>query len=77
MRSLGGVVGKVPISVTRWLPTLLHVPFWRPVREGNLSTEFNDFVIVHDGEQVTKHPNPKHLKRHEKNLVIETAETSP
>jgi putative transposase len=27
-----------------------------------------DFAIVHDGEQVTKHPNPKHLKRHEKNL---------
>ncbi|NER21983.1 MAG: IS200/IS605 family element transposase accessory protein TnpB [Symploca sp. SIO1C2] len=28
-----------------------------------------DFAIVHDGEQVTKHPNPKHLKRHEKNLA--------
>ncbi|BAY43903.1 transposase [Scytonema sp. HK-05] len=28
-----------------------------------------DFAIVHDGEQVTKHSNPKHLKRHEKNLA--------
>jgi putative transposase len=28
-----------------------------------------DFAIVHDGEQVTKYPNPKHLKRHEKNLA--------
>lgn len=28
-----------------------------------------DFAIVHDGEQVTKYANPKHLKRHEKNLA--------
>jgi putative transposase len=28
-----------------------------------------DFAIVHDGEQVTKHSNPKYLKRHEKNLA--------
>ncbi len=28
-----------------------------------------DFAIVHDGEQVTKHSNPNHLKRHEKNLA--------
>jgi putative transposase len=28
-----------------------------------------DFAIVHDGEQVTKYSNPKHLKRHEKNLA--------
>ncbi len=28
-----------------------------------------DFAIVHDGEEVTKHSNPKHLKRHEKNLA--------
>ncbi|MHC5719985.1 MAG: RNA-guided endonuclease InsQ/TnpB family protein, partial [Nostoc sp.] len=28
-----------------------------------------DFAIVHDGKQVTKHSNPKHLKRHEKNLA--------
>jgi putative transposase len=28
-----------------------------------------DFAIVHDGEQLTKHSNPKHLKRHEKNLA--------
>jgi putative transposase len=28
-----------------------------------------DFAIVHDGEQVTKYGNPKHLKRHEKNLA--------
>ena len=28
-----------------------------------------DFAIIHDGEQVTKHSNPKHLKRHEKNLA--------
>jgi putative transposase len=28
-----------------------------------------DFAIVHDGKEVTKHSNPKHLKRHEKNLA--------
>ena len=28
-----------------------------------------DFAIVHDGEQVSKHSNPKYLKRHEKNLT--------
>ena len=28
-----------------------------------------DFAIVHDGEEVTKYSNPRHLKRHEKNLV--------
>lgn len=28
-----------------------------------------DFAVVHDGEQVTKYANPKHLKRHEKNLA--------
>jgi putative transposase len=28
-----------------------------------------DFAIVHDGEEVTKHSNPKHLNRHEKNLA--------
>jgi len=28
-----------------------------------------DFAIVHDGEQVIKHSNPKHLKRHERNLA--------
>jgi putative transposase len=28
-----------------------------------------DFAIVHDGSHVTKHSNPKHLKRHEKNLA--------
>jgi putative transposase len=28
-----------------------------------------DFAIVHDGEEVTKYSNPKHLKRHEKNLA--------
>ena len=28
-----------------------------------------DFAIVHDGEQVTKYSNPKHLKRHERNLA--------
>ena len=28
-----------------------------------------DFAIVDDGEQVTKYSNPKHLKRHEKNLA--------
>ncbi len=28
-----------------------------------------DFAIVHDGKEVTKYSNPKHLKRHEKNLA--------
>jgi putative transposase len=28
-----------------------------------------DFAIVHDGEQVVKYANPRHLKRHEKNLA--------
>lgn len=28
-----------------------------------------DFAIVHDGEQVIKYANPRHLKRHEKNLA--------
>lgn len=28
-----------------------------------------DFAIVYDGEEVTKYSNPKHLKRHEKNLA--------
>ncbi len=28
-----------------------------------------DFAIVHDGEQVSKYSNPRHLKRHEKNLA--------
>ncbi len=28
-----------------------------------------DFAIVHDGEQVAKYSNPKHLKRHERNLA--------
>lgn len=28
-----------------------------------------DFAIVHDGEEVIKYSNPKHLKRHEKNLA--------
>ena len=28
-----------------------------------------DFAIVHDGEEVTKYSNPKHLERHEKNLA--------
>jgi len=28
-----------------------------------------DFAIVHDGEEVTKYSNPKHLKGHEKNLA--------
>jgi putative transposase len=28
-----------------------------------------DFAIVHDGNEFTKHSNPKHLKRHEQNLA--------
>jgi putative transposase len=28
-----------------------------------------DFAIVHDGTEVTKYSNPKHLKRHERNLA--------
>ncbi len=28
-----------------------------------------DFAIVHDGTNVTKYSNPKHIKRHEKNLA--------
>lgn len=28
-----------------------------------------DFAIVHNGEQVTNYSNPRHLKRHEKNLA--------
>ncbi len=28
-----------------------------------------DFAIVHDGENVTKYSNPKHFKRHQKNLA--------
>ena len=28
-----------------------------------------DFAIVHDGNEVTKYSNPKHLKRHERNLA--------
>ena len=28
-----------------------------------------DFAIVHDGENVTKYANPKHFKRHQKNLA--------
>jgi putative transposase len=28
-----------------------------------------DFAIVHDGEEFTKYSNPRHLKRHEKNLA--------
>jgi putative transposase len=28
-----------------------------------------DFAVVHDGEEVTKYSNPKHLKCHEKNLA--------
>ncbi|BAY47920.1 transposase, IS605 OrfB family protein [Scytonema sp. HK-05] len=28
-----------------------------------------DFAIVHDGSEATKYSNPKHLKRHEKNLA--------
>ncbi len=28
-----------------------------------------DFAIVHNGEQITKYSNPKHLNRHEKNLA--------
>ncbi|WP_414587211.1 RNA-guided endonuclease InsQ/TnpB family protein [Scytonema sp. PCC 10023] len=28
-----------------------------------------DFAIVHDGKEVTKYSNPKHLKRHERNLT--------
>lgn len=28
-----------------------------------------DFAIVHDGHQVTKYSNPKHLKRHARNLA--------
>ncbi len=28
-----------------------------------------EFAIVHDGEQVNKYCNPKHLKRHERNLA--------
>jgi putative transposase len=28
-----------------------------------------DFAIVHDGEEFTKYSNPKHLKRHERNLA--------
>ncbi|GAB4186502.1 MAG: RNA-guided endonuclease TnpB family protein [Coleofasciculaceae cyanobacterium] len=28
-----------------------------------------NFAIVYDGEEVTKYPNPKYLKRHEKNLA--------
>ena len=28
-----------------------------------------DFAIVHDGEEATKYSNPRHLKRHEKNLA--------
>jgi len=29
-----------------------------------------DFAIVHDGEEVSKHSNPKYLKCHEKNLAM-------
>ncbi len=36
---------------------------------GNSLVEFNDFAIVHDGNEVTKHSNPKHLKRHENDLA--------
>jgi putative transposase len=28
-----------------------------------------DFAIVHDGTEATKYSNPKHIKRHEKNLA--------
>jgi len=34
-----------------------------------LDLGLKDFAIVHDGEQVTKYTNPKHLKCHEKNLA--------
>ena len=34
-----------------------------------LDLGLKDFAIVHDGEGVTKFSNPKHLKRHEKNLA--------
>jgi putative transposase len=33
-----------------------------------LDLGLKDFAIVHDGEEVTKYSNPRHLKRHERNL---------
>jgi putative transposase len=29
-----------------------------------------DFAVVHNGNEVTKHSNPNHLKRHQKNLAL-------
>jgi putative transposase len=35
-----------------------------------------DFAIVHDGENVTKYANPKHLNRHQKNLALKQKKLS-
>lgn len=76
-RSIAGKLKTVTISKTPtdkyFAAILLEIEDSSEQSSGNkilgIDLGLKDFAIVHDGEQVTKHPNPKHFKRHQKNLA--------
>ncbi|KAB8319755.1 IS200/IS605 family element transposase accessory protein TnpB [Tolypothrix campylonemoides VB511288] len=76
-RPIEGKVKTVTISKTptdKYFASILligdgEVGFVSGNKTLGIDLGLKDFAIVHDGEEVTKHSNPKHLKRHEKNLA--------
>ncbi|WP_306557922.1 RNA-guided endonuclease InsQ/TnpB family protein [Nostoc sp. 'Peltigera malacea cyanobiont' DB3992] len=76
-RQFSGIVKTVTISKTAtdkyFASILIEVECGDNKSGGDkilgIDLGLKDFAIVHDGEEFTKYPNPKHLKRHEKNLA--------
>lgn len=76
-REIAGTIKTVTISKTRsdkyFASILCETEDSVDSRTGDktlgIDLGLKDFAIVHDGEQVTKYSNPKHLKRHERNLA--------
>jgi putative transposase len=76
-RSVQGIIKTVTITKTatdKYFASIL-VEVESTVHESSgdkilgIDLGLKDFAIVHDGEKVTKHSNPKHLYRHQKNLA--------
>ena len=76
-REITGIIKTVTISKTpsdKYFASILCETEDSSCRDSENKTlgidlGLKDFAIVHDGEQVTKYSNPKHLKRHAKNLA--------
>jgi putative transposase len=77
-RAFEGKIKTVTVSKTptgKYFASILFeteqdVP--QPFTEGKvcgIDLGIKDFAIVNDGEKTSKYPNPRHLKKHEKNLA--------